>query len=341
MSDQDNPYAQTNPYQQSSGYSMGGGEPAAPSPTPAEPPSDGLIGGATSSAAPVMDVTTRSFVTDVIEASKTVPVIVDFWAPWCGPCKQLGPVIEKVVSEANGAVRLAKMDIDENPDIAGQMGIQSIPAVVAFIDGRPADAFMGAKPEAEIRAFVDKVMKLKPTPEAQGMADAVAEANRMAAEGDHGGAAELYSQILAREPDNLDAIAGLGQCYVAVGEVSMAQTLVDQVPEDKRSEGALAALVKTLELKQAADDLGDLEPLAAAVEANPKDHQARFDYALALNARDKRDEAADQLLEIVRTNRKWNDDGARAQLVEFFEAWGNMDDATMSGRRKLSSILFS
>ena len=163
----------------------------------------------------------------------------------------------------------------------------------------------------------------------------------MAAESDHAGAAELYRQILEKEPGNLDAIAGLGQCYVAVSETELAQNLVDSVPEDQRGKGAMAALVKTLELKHAADDLGDLEPLAAAVETKPKDHQARFDYALALNARNRREEAAEQLMEIVRADRKWNDDGARAQLVEFFEAWGNADESTVSGRRKLSSILFS
>ncbi|MGI9356559.1 MAG: thioredoxin [Rhizobiaceae bacterium] len=346
MSEQDNPYAQ-NTGAMGGGYTMGGSvgsgqtvENSSVNPTAAASP-DGVMGGVPSSASMVQDVTTQSFVTDVIQASKTVPVIVDFWAPWCGPCKQLGPVIEKVVTQAKGAVRLAKMDIEQHPDIAGQMGIQSIPAVVAFVDGKPADAFMGAKSEAEVKDFVEKVKQLKPTPEAQGMAEVLEEADKLAAEHDHAGAAELYSQILAQEPGNLDAIAGLGQCYVAVGETALAQNLVDSLPEDQHSKGAMAALVKTLELKSAADNLGDLKSLAAAVEAKPKDHQARFDYALALNARDRREEAAEQLLDIVRTDRKWNDDGARAQLVEFFEAWGNADEATVSGRRKLSSVLFS
>ncbi|MDD9908836.1 MAG: thioredoxin [Ahrensia sp.] len=289
----------------------------------------------------VFDVSSQNFMSEVLEASKSVPVIVDFWAPWCGPCKQLGPIIEKVVNEAAGAVRLAKMDIDQHPDIAGQMGIQSIPAVVAFIDGRPADAFMGAKPEAQIRAFVEKVMKAKPTAQAQTAADLLEQANALFGDGDFGGAAELFSQILSQDPGNLAALAVLGQCYVAVGEVDHARNLLESLPQEQRDDSAMAGLVKTLELKDAAEDLGDVEPLAAAVSDNPKDHQARFDYALALNARGMREEAADQLLEIVHADRKWKDDGARAQLLEFFEAWGNADEATVAGRRRLSSILFS
>lgn len=325
-----------NPYAAGGGYSLGGQPTVTTEPqAPQAAPKDTMIGGA------VKDVTTQSFMADVIEASREKPVIVDFWAPWCGPCKQLGPVIEKVVNEAKGAVTLAKMDIEKYPDIAGQMGIQSIPAVVAFIDGRPADAFMGAKPESEVKAFVDKVAAKKPTPEAQGMAEAVAEAERLLADGDHGAAAELFGAILSREPDNSDALAGMGQCYLAVGEDDMAQQILDSVPSEQREKGPLAALAKALELRNQAADLGELAPLASAVESNPQDHQARYDYALALNGAGKREEAAEQLLEIIRKDRTWKDDGARLQLLEFFEAWGPTDPATVSSRRSLSSILFS
>lgn len=289
----------------------------------------------------VKDVTTQTFMSDVIEASRDKPVIVDFWAPWCGPCKQLGPIIERVVREAKGAVALAKMDIEQYPDIAGQMGIQSIPAVVAFIDGRPADAFMGAKPESEVKAFVDKVASKKPTPEAQGLAQALEEADRRLAESDHGGAAELFGAVLGQDPGNLDALAGMGHCYLAVGEADMARQMVESLSEDQRKSDPITALAKALDLQDQAADLGDLQPLADAVAADPGDHQARYDYAIALNGAGKREDAADQLLAIVKADRKWNDDGARAQLVEFFEAWGHADPATVSARRTLSSILFS
>lgn len=290
----------------------------------------------------VRDVTTAEFMAEVIEASRHAPVIVDFWAPWCGPCKQLGPVIEKVVTEAvskGQGVTLCKMDVEKYPEVSQQMGIQSIPAVVAFVDGKPADAFMGAKPESEIRAFVDKVAA--PAPEQVNMALALEEAEQVFRDGSYAEAAEMFSQILQQEPGNLDAFAGLGECYVAIGAADMAQKLIDNIPEEHRTSAPLEKLQKTIDLAVAAESLGDLDTLATAVKANPNDHQARFDYALALNGRGQREEATNQLVAIVRADRKWNDDGARTQLLEFFESWGNMDPSTLAGRRALSSVLFS
>ncbi len=294
------------------------------------------------SASAIKDVSTQSFMADVIEASKSGPVVVDFWAPWCGPCKQLGPVIEKVVSEAGGRVTLAKMDIEKYPEVAGQMGIQSIPAVVAFVDGRPAEAFMGNKPESEVRAFIDKLAAAAPVPAGQFDAKAMLDAaDTMLLNGDHGGAAEAYGTVAQNEPGNLDALAGLGQCYVAVGELDMARQLLEQVPAEFHTEGTIAKLAKQIELADQAAALGDTGDLKAAVEADPTNHQARLDYAVALNAHGQRNDAVDQLIAIVKADREWNEDGGRRQLLDFFETWGPMDKATIYGRRSLSSVLFS
>lgn len=303
-----------------------------------------------SAAAPaVMDISTEQFGPEVMEGSKSVPVIVDFWAEWCGPCKQLGPIIEAAVEATNGAVRLVKMDVDKNPEIPGQMRIQSIPAVVTFIDGKPADAFMGAKPESEIKEFIAKAIADGEAAGLSGaapqggtdMSEALDEALALFADKDFAGAAETFAAILQHEPGNLDAIAGLGQCYLAVGEFEQARGLISQVPEEYHNDDAMTAFVSALELAEQASDLGDLPELAAKVEQNPKDHEARFDYAVALNARGEREEAAEQLLAIIAKDRKWRDDGAREQLLEFFGAWGHTDPATISARRSLSSLLFS
>lgn len=342
MNENDNPYATQGGYSTNVSNTANNGTAASfgESPpvdavqtfTPSKPPAKDI---------PVKDVTTETFMQDVIEASKAGPVVVDFWAPWCGPCKQLGPVIEKVARETRG-VALRKMDIEQYPEVSQQMGIQSIPAVVAFVDGRPADAFMGAKGEGEVKRFFEKLAdKVAPTAEEADMAQVLEEADALASSGDHGAAAELYSAVLVKEPGNIDAFAGLGQCYVAVGEVDHAQMLVDKVPEEHRQKGPLPALVKAIELARQASGLGELDDLARTVDGDPKNHQARMDYALALNAAGDREEAAEQLVAIVRTDRTWEDDGARTQLLEFFEAWGNSDPATLSGRRALSSVLFS
>ncbi|WGD29031.1 thioredoxin [Ancylobacter sp. WKF20] len=286
----------------------------------------------------VIDVTTRSFMKDVVEESRTRPVLVDFWAPWCGPCRQLTPIIEKVVRAAKGKVRLAKMNTDEHPAVAQQLGIQSLPTVYAFVNGQPVDGFMGAQPETQIKALVDRLVQ-----GAGGgdIADVLASAEAALAEGDLVGAAEIFAAVLAEEPANLKALAGLAKTQLTAGNLDQAKATLALAPETAANDSGLAAVRAAIELEEAAAALGDVRELEAKVAANPLDHQARFDLAVALNARGKREEAADHLLSIVRKDRTWNDDGARKQLVQFFEAWGPTDEHTIAGRRRLSSILFA
>ncbi|HEY4919486.1 MAG TPA: thioredoxin [Xanthobacteraceae bacterium] len=286
----------------------------------------------------VKETTTQTFVKDVIEESKRQPVLIDFWAPWCGPCKQLTPVLEKVVRAAKGKVKLVKMNIDEHPAIPGQMGIQSIPAVIAFVNGQPADGFMGALPEAQVTAFIERLTKDKIGGAAQ---DLLKEAEAMLAGGDPGGAAEIYAELLAEEPGNVAALAGLARCYFETGAADKAKQTLATVPEAKRNDPAVAAVRSQIELAEQAATLGPIAELEKKVAANPLDHQARYDLALAFNAKGQRAEALDQLIEIVRRDRKWNDDGARKQLVQLFEAWGPTDEATVAGRKRLSSVLFA
>jgi len=284
------------------------------------------------------DTTTQTFVKDVIEESKRQPVLVDFWAPWCGPCKQLTPVLEKVVKSAKGKVKLVKMNIDDHPAIPGQMGIQSIPAVIAFVNGQPADGFMGALPESQVVAFLERLTKDRIGGEAQDLLKA---ADAALAEGDTEGAADIYAQLLAEDGGNVPALAGLARCYVETGALDQARQTLDMVPEAKRNEAAVAAARAALELAEQAKTLGPVADLEQKVAANPLDHQARFDLALALNGQGQRVPALEHLLSIVKRDRKWNDDGARKQLVQFFDAWGPTDEATVEGRKRLSSILFA
>jgi putative thioredoxin len=286
----------------------------------------------------IKETTTQGFMKDVIEESKRQPVLIDFWAPWCGPCKQLTPVLEKVVKAAKGKVKLVKMNIVDHPAIPGQMGIQSIPAVIAFVNGQPADGFMGALPESQVTAFIERLTKGKVGGEAQ---DLMKEAEALVAEGDAQSAAQIYAQLIQEDDTNVGAVAGLARCYLAVGQLDKAKETLAKIPEAKRNDAAVAAARAALEVAEQANSVGPVGELEKKVAANPLDHQARFDLAVALSAANKRQEAVDQLIEVVRRDRKWNDDGARKQLVQFFEAWGPTDEATVSGRRRLSSILFS
>jgi len=306
---------------------------------PANPAQDGANGTASSAGDDVViDVTTRSFMKDVVEESRKRPVLVDFWAPWCGPCKQLTPIIEKVVRAAKGKVRLAKMNTDEHPSVAQQLGIQSLPTVYAFVNGQPVDGFMGAQPESQVQALVDR---LAASSQGGDIAEVVASGEAALAEGDLVGAAEIFAAVLAEEPANLKAIAGLARSQLLAGSAEQAKATLALAPETAASDAGIAAVRAAIELEEAAAALGDVRELEARVAANPLDHQARFDLAVALAAHDKREEAVDQLIAIVRKDRNWNDDGARKQLVQFFEAWGPTDEHTVAGRRRLSSILFA
>jgi putative thioredoxin len=287
----------------------------------------------------IKETTTQTFVKDVIEESKRQPVLIDFWAPWCGPCRQLTPLLEKAVRAAKGKVKLVKMNIDEHPSIPGQMGIQSIPAVIAFANGQPADGFMGAIPESQVTAFINKLTAgMSGAPD---VAEALKEAEAVLAEGDPATAAQIYAEVLAADPTNISALAGLAKCYVATGAIEQATQTLAMVPESKRNDPAVKAVQAALDLSEQAKAVGPVAELEQKVAANPLDHQARFDLATALNAAGNRAEATQQLLEIVKRDRKWNEDGARKQLVQFFEAWGSNDEATVEGRKRLSTILFS
>jgi putative thioredoxin len=299
--------------------------------TTAAPVADGLI----------KDTTTQSFMKDVIEESRNQPVLIDFWAPWCGPCKQLTPILEKVVRGARGKVKLVKMNIDDHPAIPGQMGIQSIPAVIAFVNGQPADGFMGALPESQVTAFIDKLTKGVQAPGEEDITNALLGAEALLKEGDAASAAQIFSQILTLEPEHLGAIAGLARAYIKSDQIEQAEQTLAVVPEAKRNDPAISAALAAIELARQAKDVGPIGELEGKIAADPKDHQARFDLAVALNAQNRRADAATHLLEIVRRDRKWNEDGARKQLVQFFEAWGPTDEATVDGRKRLSSILFS
>jgi putative thioredoxin len=287
----------------------------------------------------IKDSSIETFAADVLEASRDVPVIVDFWAPWCGPCKQLGPALEKAVNDAKGAVRLVKINIDENQEIARQLRIQSIPTVYAFRNGQPVDGFAGAIPDSQVRQFVQQLSGGEGgTSPAE---EILAAADQAFADGDIAGAAQAFGQVLQEDPGNPKAVAGLARCYLKSGDLDRARKTLQLVRPDGASDEAIRAVDAEVKLKESQANAGDTAALRAKLEADPKDNQARYDLALALDAKGERDAAIDALLEIVRRERKWNDEAARKHLVTLFEAMGPTDPRTVEARRKLSSILFS
>jgi putative thioredoxin len=294
-------------------------------------------GAGTSDADLIKNTTTADFMRDVIDASREVPVLVDFWAPWCGPCRQLTPVLEKAVRAAKGAIRLVKLNIDEHPQIPGQMGVQSIPAVFAFQDGRPVDGFMGALPESRLNDFIARLIG-----DNGGEAAAkLEEAEAALAAGDLNKAAQTFGEILQDDRENAEALAGLTKCYIKTGDLARAEQTLALVPPAKAESAAVASARAALELQRKAPNVGDVDSLRAKVDADPADAQARFDLALALNAKGDRMAALNELLGLITKNRAWNDDAARKQLLQFFDAWGASDPATVTGRQKLSSLLFA
>ena len=295
----------------------------------------------------IKDSGLETFAADVLEASREVPVIVDFWAPWCGPCKQLGPALEKAVTEANGAVKLVKVNIDENPEIAQQLRIQSIPTVFAFKNGQPVDGFMGALPDSQVQAFVTALASGGGEGHDHGhggpehAAEVLAIAGEALAAGDIGTAAQAYGHVLQDMPGEPRAVAGLATCYLKSGDVERARTTLQLVRPDGVNDEAIRAVEAELKLQANPLPRGEIEVLRAKLAADETNHQARFDLALALDAGGERESAIAELLELVRRDRKWNEDAARTQLLTMFEAMGATDPRTIEARRKLSGLLFS
>lgn len=287
----------------------------------------------------IKDSNTQNFMRDVIEPSRQVPVIVDFWAPWCGPCKQLGPALEKVVRQANGKVRMVKINVDENQQLAQQMRIQSIPAVYAFVNGQPVDGFMGALPESQIKQFVDRLGGQGSV--AEEIEAAIADARALMEQQDYQTAAQVFAQILQVDREHAGAIAGLARCQIAAGDLENAQATLALVPPAKANDPEVLSVKAQLEMALNPVDVSEIGTLRAQIEKNPDDFQARLDLAVLLNGANERTEATDQLIYIIKKMRSWNDEAARKQLVKFFEAWGPKDEFTVAGRRKLSSVLFS
>ena len=307
-----------------------------------------MLKGAAPQAAPadlIKDSDQTKFAKDVLEASRTVPVIVDFWAPWCGPCKQLQPIIEKVVKAANGAVKLVKINIDQNQMLAQQLRIQSIPAVYAFFGGRPVDGFMGAVPESQVKQFIDRLVQAAGGAPGEGAGDEVAEllehAKAAVAQNDQDLAARIYSEILGAEPTNVAALAGMARYHLQSGDLEQAKELLGQVEAKDKTNADVVAVQASIDLAEKAKEAGPIDELKSKAAADPKDMQTRLDLAMAYWAGNRRQEAIDELLAMIKLDRKWNEEAARQQLLKFFEALGFTDPLAVDGRKRLSTILFS
>ena len=288
-------------------------------------------------AAPVKDVTDQSFVADVLEASKEIPVVVDFWAPWCAPCRTLGPMLEEAVAKTNGKVQMVKVNIDENQMVAGQLRVQSIPAVFAFADGRPVDGFMGALPRGEIDAFVKRLIDAA----GAGFDEALEAAEDLLAQGAATDAAQTFAAILQEDPEEIRAMGGLIRATLAAGEQDQAKAMLSQVPAAKADDPAIAKARAEIELAEQASEAGETAEFRARLSANPDDHQARFDLAVALSANGQNEEAIEALLDLFRRDREWSDGAAKDQLFKIFDALGPKDPLALTGRRKLSSMIFA
>jgi len=292
----------------------------------------------------IKNVELATFMADVIEASNQSIIVVDFWAPWCEPCKQLGPILEKLIRSYNRTFRLAKIDIDKNPEIAQQLGVQSIPAVFAFFKGRPVDGFMGALPESQIKTWLERLLKatgVKPEPQEETFEEALKYASDFVAENNFAAAEEVYTEILVTNPEHPEAYAGLIRCFIAMGAIPEAEALLQKASEKLLKNKIFDSVRAALDLAVQTKQIQPTAELEKKIQQNPKDYQARFDLAMTCYAAGQKQEAVDHLLDIVKLNRAWNEDAARKQLVKFFEAFGAMDPITIAARKRLSSLLFS
>ena len=289
----------------------------------------------------VKEVSEATFMQDVVEASKERPVIVDFWAPWCGPCKTLGPQLEEAVKAANGAVIMAKVNVDENQAIAGQMQVQSIPTVFAFSNGQPVDGFQGAVSASEIKAFVDRVVATNGGEVESGLDSAVASAEQMLDDGDFEAAIETFSAILEEDANNIKSYIGLIKCHIAIGDLDQAEAILNGIPLEISQSAEIEAAHAQIELAKQARDAGPINELALLVEKNPDDNDARFKLAQALHGAGQVEDAVEQLLELFKRDREWNDGAAKGQLFTIFEALEPNNEIVLNGRRKLSSLIFA